>query len=726
MWKDYSVNYLKKNKSTAVSIMVAVLVASMFISFLCTLFYNMWIDNVDRIKADEGDWQVKITSVLSDDEIKTINNFANVDKVVKSDDLKSVDIYFTKSSDIYKDMPLIVEKLNIDDEHIEYHSTLLQKQFIYSKEKGEKPMPIELLYGAIILMMSVSLIMIIKNAFSFSMNTRIRQFGILQSIGATPKQLRAVMVQEALILSVPSVIVGIATGVGLDALFIKYANSFTSQIGLQGAKPHYHILLFIITFTVTMLTVFISMWLPARKLSKSESIELVKGQSVKKVKKIRKYKLFSKLFGVEGELARKSIYVRRKEFRTASVCLMLSFFVLSIFLNFMTISEISTSNSYWKRYENAWDIMVEMKGEEPDIQTLNSIREMNGVSSAIFYKTAAFQTVLTDDNFSNELIDKGSYKAMNTDAKQNENGDYVINAPVLVLDDDNFEKYCADNNIENSKDNYPNSVVINKIGGVLYYDSDDSHSIPFMNEDNSTLNLLSSKDGEQVENKVNIIGYSQNVPQVRKDFDRYSLLQVMSESSYKAMINAPLADTAYININTKTEDNLADIESEIKQIIDNDYNYTIENRIDAYKTNMQMYEGYKSIITIICAIFACIGISNVFANTLGYMQQRKREFAEYQSIGVTPKSIAKILSIEALVIGVRPILWSILFNILFILLTTSDNGITLSEFLSNAPILPTILFAVIMLSAIALSYLISGKKILNANIADVLKDDTIK
>lgn len=723
MWKDYSVNYLKKNKSTAVSIMVAVLVASMFISFLCTLFYNMWIDNVDRIKADEGDWQVKITSVLSDEEIKTINNFANVDKVIQSD---SVEIYFTKLSDIYNDMPLIAEKLNIDDEYIEYHSTLLQKQFIYSKENGEKPMPIELLYGAIILMMCVSLIMIIKNAFSFSMNTRIRQFGILQSIGATPKQLRAVMVQEALILSVPSVIVGIATGVGLDALFIKYANSFTSQIGLQGAKLHYHILLFIVTFTVTMLTVFISMWLPARKLSKNESIELVKGQAVKKVKKIRKYKLFSKLFGVEGELARKSIYVRRKEFRTASVCLMLSFFVLSIFLNFMTISEISTSKSYWNRYENVWDIMVEMKGEEPNTQTLNSIRKIDGVSSALLYKTASFQTMLNDEHFSDELIEKGSYKAMNTDANQNENGDYVINAPVLVLDDDSFEKYCAENDIENSKDNNPNSVVINKIGGVLYYDSDDSNSMPFMNENNSTLNLFSSKDGEQVENKVNVIGYCQNVPQVRKDFDRYSLLQIMSESSYKAMTNAPSADTTYININTKTDDNLADIESEVKQILGDDFNYTVENRIDAYNTNVQMYDGYKSIITIICAILACIGISNVFANTLGYMQQRKREFAEYQSIGVTPKSIAKILSLEALVIGVRPILWSIPFNILFILLTTSDNGITLNEFLSKAPILPTILFAAIMLGTIALSYFISGKRILNANIADVLKDDAIK
>lgn len=720
MWKDYSVNYLKKNKSTAVSIMVAVLVASMFISFLCTLFYNMRIDDMERIKADEGDWQVRITAALSDDEIKTIENFANVDKVIQSE---SIEIYFTKPSQIYEDMTLIAEKLNIGSDDIEYHSSLLQKQFIYSKENGEQPMPIELLYGAIILMMCASLIMIIKNAFSFSMNTRIRQLGILQSVGATPKQLRTVMMQEALVLSIPSVVAGIAAGVGLDALFIKYANTFTSQIGLQGAKLHYHIVLFIATFAVTMLTVLVSIWLPARKLSKSESIELVKGQAIKKVKRIRKYKLFSKLFGVEGELARKSIYVRRKEFRTATICLMLSFFVLSIFLNFMTISEISTSKSYWNRYENVWDIMVEVKGESPDDEILDTIRETENVSSALLYKTLNFQTVLTENDLSDELIENGGYKTMNTNAKQNDNGDYIIDAPVLVLDDYSFEQYCAENNVVNRKDNYPNSVVVNKIGEVLYYDLDDNESIPFVKTvADFSLNLLVQESSE----KVNVIGYSQNVPQIRKDFDKYSLLQIMSESSYNTLTDVGSADIFYININTNADDNLAETENEIKQILGDKFNYTIENRVDAYDTNVQMYGGYKSIITMICATLACIGISNVFANTLGYMQQRKREFAEYQSIGVTPKSITKILSIEALVIGVKPILLSIPFNILFILLTTSDNGITLSEFLQNAPILPTIIFAIIMLLAIALSYYISGKKILNANIADVLKDDAIK
>ena len=73
MWKEYSLNYLKKNKSTAAFIVIAIFVASMFISLLSTLFYNMWTNDIDRIKASEGDWQARIHIALSTDEMDTTN-----------------------------------------------------------------------------------------------------------------------------------------------------------------------------------------------------------------------------------------------------------------------------------------------------------------------------------------------------------------------------------------------------------------------------------------------------------------------------------------------------------------------------------------------------------------------------------------------------------------------------------------------------------------------------
>lgn len=43
MWKDYSKGYIKNNRASSISIMAAVLVATMFLSLLCSIAYNFWI-----------------------------------------------------------------------------------------------------------------------------------------------------------------------------------------------------------------------------------------------------------------------------------------------------------------------------------------------------------------------------------------------------------------------------------------------------------------------------------------------------------------------------------------------------------------------------------------------------------------------------------------------------------------------------------------------------------
>ena len=54
-----------------------------------------------------------------------------------------------------------------------------------------------------------------------------------------------------------------------------------------------------------------------------------------------------------------------------------------------------------------------------------------------------------------------------------------------------------------------------------------------------------------------------------------------------------------------------------------------------------MLNGYKLIIGALCVLLAFIGIANVFSNTLGFIRQRKQEFARYMSIGMTPEGMRK-------------------------------------------------------------------------------------
>ena len=42
-----------------------------------------------------------------------------------------------------------------------------------------------------------------------------------------------------------------------------------------------------------------------------------------------------------------------------------------------------------------------------------------------------------------------------------------------------------------------------------------------------------------------------------------------------------------------------------------------------------------------CVLLAVIGIGNVFSNTLGFVRQRKREFARYLSVGLTPEGMKR-------------------------------------------------------------------------------------
>ena len=52
MWKNYSLDYAKNNKNGSLSIMAASFIAALFLSLLCSLFYNFWLDNIEGTKQE--------------------------------------------------------------------------------------------------------------------------------------------------------------------------------------------------------------------------------------------------------------------------------------------------------------------------------------------------------------------------------------------------------------------------------------------------------------------------------------------------------------------------------------------------------------------------------------------------------------------------------------------------------------------------------------------------
>ncbi len=133
----------------------------------------------------------------------------------------------------------------------------------------------------------------------------------------------------------------------------------------------------------------------------------------------------------------------------------------------------------------------------------------------------------------------------------------------------------------------------------------------------------------------------------------------------------------------------------------------------------------KVIFGAFCILLAVIGIANVFSNTLGFLRQRKREFARYMSIGLTPQEMRKMFCIEACVIAGKPLLITLPLTVLFIQFAVTASYLNPMVFWSEAPILPILVFAGAIAVFVALAYYIGGRRLLQCDLNETLRNDAL-
>ena len=87
MWKDYSREFIKKNRVSSLSVLAAAFISALFLSLLCGLFYNFWNYEIESITLEEGAWQGRIAGTFNEDAVSDIENFANVKAAAINEDL---------------------------------------------------------------------------------------------------------------------------------------------------------------------------------------------------------------------------------------------------------------------------------------------------------------------------------------------------------------------------------------------------------------------------------------------------------------------------------------------------------------------------------------------------------------------------------------------------------------------------------------------------------------
>ena len=729
MWKDYSKSYIKNNRTSSISIMAAAFVATMFLSLLCSIAYNFWAYDVEQIILEEGDWQGRIVykTLDSDNLLSLICQFANVEKAVVSEELSQkeeivADVYFKNARTIYRDMPLIATQLGLNEDSIQYNSLLLSRYFIHDPEDEAPPMLLAL-YVVILIIMSVSLILIIRGSFELSMNARIHQFGIFSSIGATPRQIRTCLLQEAMVLSILPMLIGSMSGILISYGIIKAVNFFASDVsGRHEAVFQYHPSIFAAAVFISFLTVIFSAWIPARKLSRMTPLEAIRNTSGLLLKKKKHSRFLSCIFGMKGELAGNALKAQKKHLRISTLSLLLSFLGFSIMICFTTLADISTRYTYFERYQDVWDIMITLKDTEiSDFDLTDELQDISKIKDATVYQKAEAMTFLPEGLQSDELSSLGGLEAVAGTPKAD--GQFQVSAPIVVLDDTSFLDFCLQIGITPNLDG---AIVLNQIWDSINSNFRYKEYVPFVMEDNQKTALY--KNGKTIE--IPVLSYTQAVPTLREEYDNYALVHFIPLTMWNKTLGkvCEAESDSYIRILSNGTANLADLnglEQEIVRLVSEQYEIESENRVQERLSNDRLIRGMVMILGSFCVLLAIIGIANVFSNTLGFLRQRKREFAQYMSIGLTPQEMRKMFCIEAFVIAGKPLLITLPLTILFVQFAVTASHLDPMAFWSEAPLLPILIFAAAIVLFVTLAYYIGGKRLLQCDLNETLRNDTL-
>ncbi len=730
MWKDYSKGYMKHNRAAGASLIAAALIATMFLSLLCSLAYNLWVYDIENIALDEGDWQGRITGEIQESDLSVIQNDANVEHAIVNEELSGpqetvIDVYFRNARTIYQDMPLILQQLGLDEEAATYHELLLSRYFIHNPADETPPLLLAF-YVTILVIMSFSLILIIRNSFELSMNARIHQFGIFSSVGATPKQIRRCLLQEAVVLCGVPMIIGCIIGVLFSFGVLETINLFAQNVsGRHEAVFKYHPMILAITLVASVCTVLVSAWIPARKLSKMTPLEAIRSNSGLQLKKRSRSGILSVVFGIEGELAGNALKAQKKSLRISTISLLLSFLGFSVMLCFTTLSDISTRYTYFERYQDAWDVMVTVKDTAiSDFEMTQQLRETAGIGTVTIYQKAEEMTMISDEEQSEELIALGGLETIASNAKTAQG--YKVKVQTVIMDDDSFLEYCSQLGIPQSLDG---TILINQVWDSVNSNFRSREYIPFVKEDKDAITIWSdTENGQSVE--VPVLAYKTEVPVLKEEYDQYTLVQFLSVSAWRNWLE-PLGGAeldTYIRASSKdapTLESLNELEERMVQLVGAEYEIESENRIREKVSNDEMIQGSTFILGGFCVLLALIGLANVFSNTLGFIRQRKREFAQYMSIGLTPAKMRKMFCIEAMVIAGKPLLITAVLTVASVQFMTSASYLDSMVFWVEAPIVPILIFAVAIVGFVALAYYIGGKRILKCDLSETLRNDAM-
>lgn len=668
------------------------------------------------------------TSLNKSDIYLRFNKKALKDRYDLTADILGVDktLFNKLNSGKLEDKEIQTLKSQLDKTHSYYiNNSLIKYEAFYDSS-------VAFVYNMAAVVMVIIIItsaVCISNSFAISINQKTKQYGMLASIGATPRQIRKNVFFEAVFMGVIGIVAGIGGGLSASYILVVLSNKMlidTFEMSIVYAPSLLGVLLSIV---LAIVTIVLSALVPAIRASRMSPIMAINhSEDIKiKSKSLKTPKLIGKVWGEGGVLAYKNMKRNKRKYRVITISIALSVSTFIALYGFMSLLTESVN-----RYANdKIDLRVYMSSyksmsvDEANKKVSNIVNRINNETNITDFTFArGFYASLKDEpKYSSDYKEVNKYEAGLA-----ENNGYYIS--IISLGNEEYGKYIkklgisketaqsggilVDNTyqyINNGNDiKYFNIYDGYKAGDVLTYRIDTS---------NSSKSLDNSKSSDDTTfYDIKIVALSNERPfGYDNAYTSYGYLIVSDD--YMNRIDTKNTDSTLLNINCDDPDKAQDIlvnEFNIGQ------NY-IFNAAQERRNDEKLILTMKIFLYGFIAIVSLIGITNIFNTVTTGMELRGKEFAMLQSIGMTKKEFDKMIRLESVFYGSKALIIGVVSGtILSYVIYISAGESQLKYTLPLLAIVMSVIVVIILLLGI-MKYSIA--QIRKQNIIETIRNENI-
>lgn len=517
----------------------------------------------------------------------------------------------------------------------------------------------------IIAIVIIATVAVIYNSFHISVVERVKQFGLLRTIGCTPKQARKLVFREATFLAIISIPLGLLLGMvaiyGINIAFQFLVENSTSVF--QTVISQQAIL---ISIGLGLLSIYASAFLPALYAGRISPLVAISSRALITKEKIkrRKNNIIGKLFGFEGQLAIKNIKRNPKRYRITIFSIVISVVLYITFSSFLDMSlniseDLNESDkahfTIYRRNPNLGDPITTNLTEK--IKSIDTVQKVYNI-----YKPEHFSVLLNKKSEIAQIQDiNGIYSTIPWNGADHTLMDgYIAAYDIASLEAS--RSYVESGKIDIERLNEENGVIIiNKnlvrnpetektyVGPIATVEVGDEIKLHFNKDPNSE---DEPKFEKELVKTVKVLAVLKDNPFYFGSSQR-GLKIITTEEVAKRLMEVGTIEPNQLQIVMDDAKNEAKTQEAIKTVIQQNSSLVLINMIDSGRKMKSVVLMIKILLYGFVVVVSCIGCVNIVNTITTNIIIRKREFATIKSIGLTQKGLKKMIVLEGLLYGIK-------------------------------------------------------------------------